>query len=151
MVLYSATMSSWHTQYFCNHCNISFNTYLLSWYVLIYSKIIMSKSQENTLKWLFFNMLMLYVATLPKDHCVQQYSHGNTPKYVDTVTVFKNLPKKSVTRRWLLTPISAEVTCVTLPKDHCIQVPWKYIKVLDTVTIFQNLFTKRSMTQMTLR
>ena len=91
-------------------------------------------------------------------------SHENTSKYVDSVTLFaKNLNFRSLTPRWHLTPhllrshvwlypriiaskshgnINAMyvdtvinfanyhmVTCVTLPKGHCvIKVPWKYIK-----------------------
>ena len=51
-------------------------------------------------------------------------SHGNTSKYVDTVTIFqKNLTKKVSDPKMTFEPTSVEVTCVTLPKDHCMQVP----------------------------
>ena len=46
-------------------------------------------------------------------------------------------------------PKSVEVTCVTLPKDHCVQVPWKYIKDVDTVTLFSKTWTKGHWRKMT--
>ena len=54
------------TTYFCNHCNIRFDP--------IPVKVI----REN----------------LPKDHYVQVSTHGNTSKYVDTVTILKKKKKK---------------------------------------------------------
>ena len=39
-------------------------------------------------------------------------------------------------------PTSVEVTCVTLRKDHCVQVPWKYIKYVDTVILLAKTWTK---------
>ena len=70
-------------------------------------------------------------------------SHENTSKYVDTVTLFsKNLNQGSLTPRWPLTHISVEVTCVTLPKGRYFQVPWKYIKVCGSVTLFSKTWTK---------
>ena len=56
-------------------------------------------------------------------------SHGNTSKYVDTVTIFQKLNQKVNDPKMTFDPTSVEVTCVTLLKDHCIKVPWKYIKV----------------------
>ena len=74
--------------------------HLLRSYVWLYSRIIVSKSHENT------------------------------SKYVDTVTFFwKKLELKVIDPKMTFDPTSVEVTCVTLPKDHCVQVPWKYIKV----------------------
>ena len=50
-------------------------------------------------------------------------SHGNTSKYVDTVTFFQKLNQKVNDPKMTFNPTSLKVTCVTLPKDHCIQVP----------------------------
>ena len=62
---------------------------------------------------------------------IVSYSHGNTSKYVDTVTILilQKLYQKVNDPKMTSDPSSVEVTYVTLPKDHCIQVPWKYIKV----------------------
>ena len=60
-------------------------------------------------------------------------SHGNTRKYVDTVTIFQKLGQKvkylkmDLDSKMTFDPTSIEVIYVTLPKDHCIQV--------DTVTL----------------
>ena len=69
--------------------------------------------------------------------------------YVDTLTIYQKLKWKVSDPKMTFDPTSVEFTCVTLPKDHYIQVPWKYPKYVDTVTIVKNL-TKRSMAQMTL-
>ena len=74
-------------------------------------------------------------------------SHENTSKYVDTVTLFKNLSQRSLTPRWHFDPMSVEVTCVTLPNDHCVQIPRKYITVCgySDPFFFKNL-NQRSLT-----
>ena len=56
-------------------------------------------------------------------------SHENTSKYVDTVNLFAKTWIKVIDPYMTFDPTYVEVTCVTLPKDHCVQVPWKYIKV----------------------
>ena len=86
--------------YFCNHCNIRFDP--------IPVKVIC----EN----------------LPRDHDVQVNSHGNTSKYLNTVTIFQKKKKKKLNQKvndpkMTFDPTSVEVTGETLPKDHCIQVP----------------------------
>ena len=58
-------------------------------------------------------------------------SHENTSKYVDTVSLFAKTWTKGhwpLDDLWPH-PTSVEVTCVTLPKNHCVQVPWEYINV----------------------
>ena len=53
-------------------------------------------------------------------------THGNTSKYVDTVTFFfQKLEPKVIDPYMTFDPTSIEVTCVTLPKDHCFQDPWE--------------------------
>ena len=56
-------------------------------------------------------------------------SHENTSKYVDTVILFAKTWTKGHWPLDDLWPTSVEVTGVTLPKDHCVQVPWEYINV----------------------
>ena len=56
-------------------------------------------------------------------------SHENTSKYVDTVNLFAKTWTKGHWPLDDLWPTSVEVTGVTLPKDHCVQVPWEYINV----------------------
>ena len=87
--------------------------------------------------------------TLPK--ITVSNSHGNTSKYVQTVTIFQKLNQKINDPKMTFDPTSVEVTQVTLPKDHCIQVSWKYIKVCGYSDYFSKALTKRSMTQITPR
>ena len=54
-------------------------------------------------------------------------SHGNTSKYVDTVTIFQKRNQNVNDPKMTSDTTSVEVTCATLPKDHWIQVPWKSI------------------------
>ena len=56
-------------------------------------------------------------------------SHENTSKYVDSVNLFEKTWNKGHWPLDDLWPTSVEVTCVTLPKDHCVHVPWEYINV----------------------
>ena len=44
-------------------------------------------------------------------------SHGNTSKYVDTVTIFQKLNTKVNDHKMTFDPTSVEVTCVTLHTD----------------------------------
>ena len=134
--------------------------HLLRSQVWLYPRIIVSKSHENTLKYvdtvtlfcknlnqrsvtprwpLTPHLLRSYVWLYPR--IIVSKSHENTSKYVDTVTFFakKNLNQRSLTPRWPLTPHLLRFTCVTLPKDHCVQVPWKYIKVCG----YSDLFCKK--------
>ena len=48
-------------------------------------------------------------------------SHGNSSKYVDTVTIFQKLNEQVSGPKMTFDPTSVKV--MTLPKDHCIQVP----------------------------
>ena len=73
------------------------------------------------------HMLMSHVRLYPR--VIVSNSHGNTTKYVDTVTIFQKLNQKVNDPKMTFDPTSIEVTCVTLPKDYCMQVPWKYVKV----------------------
>ena len=66
-------------------------------------------------------MLMSYVRLHPR--IIVSNSHGNTSKYVDTVTIFQKLNQKVDDPKMIFDPTSVEVTYVTLPKGHCIQVP----------------------------
>ena len=109
--------------------------HLLRSYVWLYRRITVSKSHENTSKYVdtvtFFaktwseghwplDDLWPHVeatcVTLPKDHCVQvPWKYIKVCGYSDPLMTFD--------------PTSVEVTRVTLPKDHCVQVPWEYINV----------------------
>ena len=68
-------------------------------------------------------------ATLPK--FIVSKSHGNTIKYVDTVTIFffrklnqkVNDPKLTFDTKMTFDPFLLRSHVWTLPKDHCIQVP----------------------------
>ena len=103
-----------------------------------------------TLRWpLTLNMLTSHVWLYPR--IIVFNSHGNTSKYVDTVTIFQKLNQKVSDPKMTFDPTSVEVTCVTLPKNHCVQVPWKYIKVCGYSDYFSKTLTKRSMTQITPR
>ena len=124
--------------------------HLLRSHVWLYPRIIVSKSHENTSKYVdtvtFFakknlnqrsltprwpltpHLLRSHVWLYPR--IILSKSHENTSKYVDIVNLFaKNLNQRSLTPRWPLTPTSVEVTCVTVPKDHYVQVPWEYVNV----------------------
>ena len=60
-------------------------------------------------------------------------SHENTSKYVDTVTLFAKTWTKGHWPLDYLRPhiCWGHMSCVTLPKDHCVQVPWEYITVCE--------------------
>ena len=81
-----------------------------------------------TLRWpLTLHVLMSHVQLYLR--IIVSNSHGNTSKYVDTMTIFFKLNQNVNDPKMTFDLTSVEVTCVTVPKDHCIQVPWKYIKV----------------------
>ena len=63
-------------------------------------------------------------------------SHGNTTKYVDTVTIFQKLNQKFNDPKMTFNPTSIEVICVTLPKDHCIKSHENMSKYVEAVTLF---------------
>ena len=90
------------------------------------------------------SLLRLHVWLSPR--IIVSKSHENTSKYVDIVTFLSKTWTKGhwpLDDLWLHI---FEVTCVTLPKDHCVQVPWKYIKVCGySVPFFKNL-NQRSLT-----
>ena len=50
-------------------------------------------------------------------------AHGNTLKYVDTVTIFEKLHQKVNDPKMTSDLTSVEVIGVTLPKDDCNHVP----------------------------
>ena len=91
-------------------------------------------------------MLMFHVRLYPR--IIVSNSHGNSTKYVDTVTIFQKLNQKVNDSKKTFDLTSIKVTCTTLPKDHCIHVPWKYFKVCgynDTQKKKKNL-NQRSLT-----
>ena len=88
-----------------------------------------------TFRWpLTPHMLISHVWLYPR--IIVSNSHGNTLKYVDTVTIFQKLNQKVSNPKMTFDPTSVEFICVTLPKDHCIQVPWKYVKVCGYSDLF---------------
>ena len=100
-----------------------------------------------TLRWsLTPHMLMAHVQLYPR--IVVSSSHGNTSKYVDTVTIFHKLTKRSMTPRWPFPPLLLG-SHVWLYLRIIVSLPWKYIKVCGDY--FSKTLTKRSMTQMTPR
>ena len=98
--------------------------HLLRSYVWLYPRIIVSKSHENTSKYVdtvtFFAKNLNQKSLTPRwpftPHLLRSHvwlypriivskSHENTSKYVDTVTFFaQNLNQRSLTPRWPLTP-----------------------------------------------
>ena len=93
------------------------------------------------------HLLRSYVWLYPR--IIVSKSHENTSKYVDTVTFFfwkKKLEPKVIDPKMTFDPTSVEVTRVTLPKDHCVQVPWKYIKVCGYSDPFCKNLKQRSLT-----
>ena len=89
-------------------------------------------------------MMMSHMRLYPR--IIASNSHGNTSKYVDTVTSFEKLNQKVNDPKMMFDPTSVEVTCVTLPKDHCIQIPWKYIKECGYSVLFFKNLNQRSLT-----
>ena len=88
------------------------------------------------------HLLRSYVWLYPR--IIVSKSHENTSKYVEYSDLFlqKTWARGSLTPRWPLTPTSVEVTCVTLPKDYCVQVPWEYVNVCGYSDQFCKLPTK---------
>ena len=87
-----------------------------------------------------FDSTYVDILCAPLPRIIVSNSHGNTLKYVDTVTIFQKLNQKVSEPKMTFDPTSVEVTCVTLPGDHCIQVPWKYIKVCGYSDYFSLTF-----------
>ena len=110
----------------------------------------MTNQRSLTPRWpLTPHLLRSYVWLYPR--ITVSKSHENTSKYVDAVTLFfekkkKKLEPKVIDAKMTFDPTSVEVTCVTLPKDHCVQVPWKYIKVCGYSDPFCKNLKQRSLT-----
>ena len=85
---------------------------------------------------------MSYVRFNPR--IIISSSHGNTSKYVDTVTLKKKSKNNHevIHPKMTFDPTSVEVTYVPLPKDRWIQVPWKYIEIYRYSDFFQKTWTK---------
>ena len=118
---------------------------LLRSYVWHYPRIIVSKSHENTSKYVdtmtFFSKPWTK-GHLPLDDLWPQVCWGHmcdstqgslcpsVMKILQSVWIwwpfFKNLNQRSLTPRWPLTSCLLR-SHVTLPKGHCVQVPWEYI------------------------
>ena len=104
------------------------------------------KQRSLTPRWpLTPHLLRSHVWLYPR--IIVSKSYENTLKYVDTVTLFAKTWTKGHWPLDDLWPTSVEVLCVTLPKDHCVKVPWKYIKVCGYSDLFckKNL-NQRSLT-----
>ena len=104
--------------YFCNYCNIRFDPISAKTW----------NQRSLTPRWpLTPCLLRSHVWLYPR--IIVTKSHENTSKYVDTVTLFSKTWTKGHWPLDDFDPTSVEVTCVTLPKDHCVQDPWEYINV----------------------
>ena len=123
--------------------------HLLRSYVWLYPRIIVSKSHENTSK--YVDTVTFFAKTWSKGHwplgdlwphicwghmcdSTQGSLCPSPMKIHQSMWIqWPFLQKKTWTKgHWpymTFDPTSVEVTCVTLPKDHCVQVPWKSIKV----------------------
>ena len=123
--------------------------HLLRSHVWLYPRIIVSKSHENTLK--YVHTVTLFAKTWtkgqwPLDDLWPHICWGlmcdstqgslcpSPMKIHQSMWIqWPFLQKQTWTKGYWplddLDPTSVEVTCVTLPKDHCVQVPLKYIKV----------------------
>ena len=119
-------------------------------YVWCYPRIIVSKSHENTSK--YVDTVTFFVKKKPLNqrsltprwpltpHLLKSYvwlypritvskSHENTSKYVDTVNLFAKTWTKG---HWPLDDLWPHICwghMCDFPKDHCVQVPWEYINV----------------------
>ena len=120
--------------YLCNQCYTRFDP--------IPVKV---RKRSLTPRWLLTpRLLRSHVWLYPR--IIVSKSHENTSKYVDTVTLFAKLEPKVIDPKMTFDPTSVEVTCVTLPKDHCVQVPWKYIKVCGYSDPFCKNLNQRTLT-----
>ena len=68
-------------------------------------------------------------------------SHGNISKYVDTVTTFQNLSKRSMTQRWPLTPLLLRSHVWLYPRIIVFKSHENTLMYVDTVIIFAKLTT----------
>ena len=98
-----------------------------------------------TLRWpLTPHMLTSHVGLYPRISVSN--AHGNTLKYVDTVTIFEKLHQKVNDPKMTSDLTSVEVIGVTLPKDDCNHVPWKYVKACGYSDLFSKNLNRRSLT-----
>ena len=138
--------------------------HLLRSYVWLYPRIIVSKSHENTSKYVdtvtFFakknlnqrsltprwpltpHLLRSHVWLYPR--IIVSKSHENTSKYVDTVTFFakKNLNQRSLTPRWPLTPHLLRSHVWLYPRIILSKSHENTSKYVDTVNLFAKTWTK---------
>ena len=79
-------------------------------------------------------------------------SHGNTSKYVDTVTISeKHKAKRSMTPTWPLTPLLLRSHVWLYPRNNVSKYHGNTSKYVDTVTIFEKHEPKGQLPQMTHR
>ena len=136
--------------------------HLLRSHVWLYPRIIVSKSYENTLK--YVDTVTLFAKTWTKGHwplddlwphhllrsyvwlyprIIVSKSHENTSKYVDTVTFFaKNLNQRSLTPRWPLTPHLLRSHVWLYPRIILSKSHENTSKYVDTVNLFAKTWTK---------
>ena len=137
-VLEPQVLPAFAITYFWNHCNIRFDpipegdmckstqeALCPSPMKIHYWPFFKNFSQKvNNTKWpsddLWPHMLMSHVRLYPR--IIVPNSHGNTWKYVDTVTIYQTLNQKVNDPKMAFNPTSVKITCATLPND-CIQ-PW---------------------------
>ena len=90
-------------------------------------------------------LLRSYVWLYPR--IIVSKSHENTSKYVDTVTFFaKNLNQRSLTPRWHLTPHLLRSHVWLYPRIILSKSHENTSKYVDTVTLLAKTWTKRSLT-----
>ena len=159
----------WIEWQFCKNLNQRLLTaiwpltsHLLRSYVWLYPRIIVSKSHENTSKYVdtvtFFaknlkrrsltsrwpltpHLLRSHVRLYPR--IIVSKCHENTLKYVDTVTLFaKHLNQRSVTPRWPLTPHLLRSYVWLYPRIIVSKSHENTSKYVDTVNLFAKTWTK---------
>ena len=128
---------------------MTFDPTSVEFYVWLYPRIIVSKSPENTSKYVdtvtFFAKKTWTKGHWPLDDLWPHICWGNmcdstqgslcpSPMKIHQSmwiqwTFLLKLEPKVIDPYMTFDPTSVEVTCVTLPKDHCVQVPWEYINV----------------------
>ena len=122
--------------------------HLLRSHVWLYPRIIVSKSHENTSR--YVDTVNFFAKTWTKGHWPLDdlWPHICSGHMCDSTqgslcpspmkihqsmwiqwTFLLKLEPKVIDPYMTFDPTSVEVTCVTLPKDHCVQVPWEYINV----------------------
>ena len=108
--------------YFCNHCNIRFDPY-------------QNLNQRSLIpRWLLTpSLLRSHSWHYPR--IIVSKSHENTSKYVDTVTFFKTWNQRSLTPRWPLTPSLLRSHVWLSPRIIVSKSHENTSKYVDTVTI----------------